>query len=131
MAEAVVLQMMRDGQELRRFHLDGSRKINRIGRGDAAHVHIDEPSASRVHAVVDFAPGGVMLTDMGAAGGTLLNGALVHRSPLSNGDQITIGLTTLVVTVGERSVVAAVAQDPNLVPSMVASIARGNCPAVI
>jgi pSer/pThr/pTyr-binding forkhead associated (FHA) protein len=62
-----------------------------IGRRDACHVPVDDPSVSTEHAVI-FAMGGAWyLRDLGSRTGTFLNDQQIHQKPLTAGDRIRIG----------------------------------------
>ncbi len=68
-----------------------------IGRGEHADVRIDEPAASRRHAVIEEKGGGYVLRDLGSTNGTHLNGLLHAReAPLRDGDRFRIGRTELI-----------------------------------
>ena len=70
-----------------------------IGRGKDCDVMLDDPSISRRHArVVVDGNGAVVLEDLGSVHGVSVNGALVHDTrPLSHGDRIAVGKSTLVL----------------------------------
>jgi pSer/pThr/pTyr-binding forkhead associated (FHA) protein len=68
-----------------------------IGRDPEADVPIDEPSASRRHAVIVRRRDGYYLRDLGSTNGTYLFGLLRGREKrLLNGDRFRIGRTALV-----------------------------------
>lgn len=93
-----------------------NREIVKIGRLASAHLVLDEEGIARIHAVIEVAPGGALsIIDMGSAGGTVVNGKKVSRSPLEPGDVVTIGPLRLVVDVGEPDAAAATA--PAAVPA--------------
>jgi serine/threonine protein kinase len=74
------------------YPLRGTR--NRIGRGSDTEIRIDDPSLSRVHAIVSLEGGAYRLLDAGSRNGTMLNGApLPARGSvtLKPGDRILIG----------------------------------------
>ena len=79
---------------------DGTRiplgeQVSVIGRLPDCEVTISDPQASRQHAEIRPVGSGHVLVDLGSTNGTLLNGTLVHEQQLRDGDQITIGSTTL------------------------------------
>lgn len=53
-----------------------------IGRGTACPVRLDDPAASRRHAVVTVTTDGVTVADLGSTNGTLLDGAAVGAEPV-------------------------------------------------
>jgi len=105
---AVDILMTRGGQPTGRAFLDGSKKVNRIGTSPTAEVQINDPGAGRLHAAIEISPSGVMLIDMGSPGGTAVNGARVSKGKLNDGDQITIGATTLTITFGDPALAGPV-----------------------
>jgi pSer/pThr/pTyr-binding forkhead associated (FHA) protein len=65
-----------------------------IGRDDAADVTIDEPAASRRHAVIVRGHDGFYLRDLGSTNGTYLYGLLYDADKrLMEGDRFRIGRT--------------------------------------
>lgn len=75
---------------------DFDRDLIKIGRLASAHLTIDDEKVARIHAVIDVAPDGTLsVTDMGTVEGTMLNGKRVMKSPLSFGDAIQVGATTI------------------------------------
>lgn len=78
---------------------DGSRYIIGtaplvIGRLPECDIVISDTKASRRHAEFHRAGNDVVLLDLGSTNGTRVNGALVSRQRLSDGDEITIGSTS-------------------------------------
>ena len=72
-----------------------------IGRGSACAVIIADLAASRRHALVRRECGGYVLVDRGSGNGTRVNGRLVSRHVLEQGDEIAIASTTLRFVGGE------------------------------
>ena len=82
---------------------DFEQDIIKIGRLATAHLKLDDPKVSRIHAVVEVSGGrDVSIIDMGSAEGTFVNGEKVNKVRLKDGDTITVGETRLVVTLGVR-----------------------------
>ncbi len=68
---------------------------NVIGRG-LCEIPLADPLCSQRHAEIGrLAHGGFFLKDLASSNGTLLNGQLVHYSPLDDGDSIQIGESVL------------------------------------
>jgi len=67
-----------------------------VGRGSASGYRVMDRGVSRKHAALRYADGAWFIQDMGSAGGTFVNGQRVQAQRLNNGDQITIGNTTLI-----------------------------------
>ena len=65
-----------------------------MGRGADATFPIGDIHASRVHAKMQYDPDrGWIITDLGSANGTKVNGKPISALVLQDGDRITIGLT--------------------------------------
>jgi predicted component of type VI protein secretion system len=126
MSLPVQIQVFRDGQMTGHVVLDGSRKVHKIGKTSSAQIKLDDPQASRVHAVIEVSPAGASLIDMGSAAGTLLNGERVNKARLNTGDEITIGSSRLLVTIG-----ANVVADASLAATPVAGAMPGPMPGPI
>jgi outer membrane biosynthesis protein TonB len=102
------VQMFRGGQLVgqQSFDSDVTRTV-KIGKLASAQVKLDDPKASRIHAVIEFAGNDASLIDMGSTEGTSVNGAKVHKTKINSGDKITICDTLLVVTTGAAAASAA------------------------
>ena len=74
----------------------GSEAVT-IGRLPECGVMLSDPNVSRRHAEVHRAGGEVVVTDLGSTNGTRVNGVAVREQHLADGDEITVGSTTLVV----------------------------------
>jgi hypothetical protein len=66
-----------------------------IGRGDQASFRLADVGASRQHARLDYDGRQVVLTDLGSANGTMVNGHRISTATLNPGDEILIGTTRL------------------------------------
>jgi Protein of unknown function (DUF3662)/FHA domain len=66
-----------------------------IGRLPECAVVISDPNASRRHAELRRTGNEVVLVDLNSTNGTRINGATVRERTLADGDEITIGTTTL------------------------------------
>src|SRR3954469_18296118 len=66
-----------------------------MGRGDKVDIRLVDEGISREHAQVVREEGKIVLADMGSTNGTFCNGARVTRQPLSDGDKILLGSTTI------------------------------------
>lgn len=73
-----------------------SREWTRIGRSLAADVRFDDATVSRRHALVVSQEEGVRVLDDRSLNGIYVNGHRVEWSPLTDGDEITIGRHTIV-----------------------------------
>lgn len=71
-----------------------------LGRGEDVDIPLTDIGASRRHAELIVVDGRVELHDLGSTNGTLVNGQRVPSATLTDGDQITVGETTLVFRSG-------------------------------
>ena len=72
-----------------------SREWTRIGRSMAADLRFDDATVSRRHALIVNQPEGVRVLDDRSLNGIYVNGRRVEWSPLSDGDEVSIGRHTL------------------------------------
>jgi hypothetical protein len=63
----------------------------RIGRSLAAHVHFDDPTVSRRHALVHREEGATRVLDDRSLNGVFLNGERIEWHSLEDGDEILVG----------------------------------------
>jgi hypothetical protein len=69
-----------------------SQDVTTIGRGSCVDVHLDDPSVSRLHAEIVRRGPYAYVTDLGLSrNGTRVNGRLVARRVLLDGDVLTFG----------------------------------------
>jgi diguanylate cyclase (GGDEF)-like protein len=66
-----------------------------MGRGDKVDIRLVDEGISREHAQLVREEGKIVLADMGSTNGTFCNGARVTKQPLSDGDKILLGSTTI------------------------------------
>jgi SARP family transcriptional regulator, regulator of embCAB operon len=66
-----------------------------VGRGPSNTVVIDDPRASREHALIRGDETGFTLYDLRSTNGTLVNGVRIDEAPLGDGDTIGVGATIL------------------------------------
>jgi TonB family protein len=95
---------------------DYDRDIIKIGRLSSMHLCLDDEKVARVHSVIDVAADGTLsIIDMGSVEGTLVNGKrVVNKGPLSFGDEIQLGSTTIRV---ERAAGAVVSSSSGIFSS--------------
>src|SRR6187551_2259889 len=75
-----------------------SQDIIKVGKDPKSHLQIDDPLASRMHAVIEVSSlDDVNLIDLGNEPATQVNGAPVSNRKLTVGDQIRIGGTRLIL----------------------------------
>ncbi len=73
-----------------------------IGRGDTNDVVLSDNGASRKHAVVSFREGEWWVDDLGSTNGTFVNGTMIAKRELKDGDRITVGGSELLFTKKEE-----------------------------
>lgn len=97
MAKAVLTFALYQGDLLvRRETL--SQDIIKVGKDPKSQLQVDDPMASRMHAVIEVnSPEDVTLTDLGNEPVTHVNGAPVNKCKLTLGDQVMIGATKIVL----------------------------------
>ncbi len=71
--------------------------IIKIGTLKTAHLQLSAEGVGRMHAVIEMANGVATIIDLGTASGTRVNGELVAKKDLSNGDVIAVGQAEIVV----------------------------------
>jgi DNA-binding winged helix-turn-helix (wHTH) protein len=77
---------------------------NILGRNHDAVAWIDDPSISRVHAVIHIASGGATIEDLGSKNGTFVRGIRVEASQsLSDGDILMVGRVPIVFRIFSES----------------------------
>lgn len=78
-----------------------------IGRAGDAQVTVMDRWVSRHHCRIERAGETVVVRDLGSSHGTFVNGHRVDETELKSGDQIGVGLTSFVTTLGHHSVTLA------------------------
>jgi pSer/pThr/pTyr-binding forkhead associated (FHA) protein len=62
-----------------------------LGRSRDNDIYLADRLASRWHARIDLQQGAFVISDLGSANGTFVNGERIQRQGLRNGDEIRIG----------------------------------------
>ena len=113
------------------------RDIIKIGRLASAHLRLEDPKVSRIHAVIEISEAReVSIIDMGSAEGTRVNGEKVSRARLKHGDEIGLGDSRLVVVLDDAELAAMkggalaaapamAAATPEVGPSPTGSVTNG------
>lgn len=90
----LVVKTSRDGREADAYDLRRPEIV--VGRTDVADVVIPDRVLSRRQLQLTFNEEGVFVEDLGSACGTFINGRrIAEREPLTEGDKVLIGNTTL------------------------------------
>lgn len=109
MATSIRLNVIQGGEVVSSQVVEG--ELVKIGRMASAHLRIDDPKVSRIHAMLEVASdGNVSVIDMGSAQGTLVDGKPISKVALSSGDRFVVGDTTVEVIIGAGGESAAPAQ---------------------
>jgi hypothetical protein len=74
-----------------------SKRVSTLGRSRDCDVVVPDPNASRVHAEIRHIGLDYFLVDMGSTNGTEVNGQVVKRHALADGDRIVVGTTEIAV----------------------------------
>jgi hypothetical protein len=89
------IREIRPDRSSRTFAFEG-RPLT-IGRGPDNGLVVRDGRASRHHARIDVRRGSLVLTDLGSTNGSWVNDRRVESIALGEGDQVRIGLTTLII----------------------------------
>jgi len=79
-----------------RFYLDSDRMS--IGRDPRAELFLNDRTVSREHAVITRLDGSFLLRDVDSLNGTYVNGTVVDKAELKEGDVIQIGTFQMLFT---------------------------------
>jgi Protein of unknown function (DUF3662)/FHA domain len=72
-----------------------TKRVSTLGRSRDCDVVVPDPNASRVHAEIRHVGLDYYLVDMGSTNGTEVNGQVVKRHALADGDTIVMGTTEI------------------------------------
>jgi hypothetical protein len=72
-----------------------TKRVSTLGRSRDCDVLVPDPNASRVHAEIRHVGLDYYLVDMGSTNGTEVNGQVVKRHALADGDTIVMGTTEI------------------------------------
>lgn len=106
MPRSIGIRVFKGDEQVGAFVFD--RDIIKIGRLASAHLRLEDPKVSRIHAVIDITGANqeVSIIDMGSAEGTRVNGDKVSRVRLKHGDEIGLGDSRLVVVLEDSEIAA-------------------------
>jgi TonB family protein len=127
----LTFQIYKGDQLLRSETLN--QDIIKVGKLASSHLRLDDESVSRMHAVIEVTgPDEIYIIDLGSNRGTVVNGQKVNKCKLQSGDEVQLGDTRVVVTIG-----AAVSQMADEAPTLVsqasepAPVSRVGAPTVM
>src|SRR5215471_17249142 len=119
----LTFQIYKGDQLLRTETLN--QDIIKVGKLASSHLRLDDESVSRMHAVIEVTgPDEIYIIDLGSNRGTIVNGQKVNKCKLASGDEIHLGDTRVVVTIG-----AAQTDHTDEVPTIVNQAAEISRPA--
>jgi hypothetical protein len=90
-----------------------SRTTTTLGRASTSDISIDSSSVSRYHARLVLEPDGLFLTDLKSTNGCRVNGKLITRRKLADGDAIMIGEARFRLTVQKVNATLISAEKPS------------------
>ncbi len=90
--EGALVVLNADGKEGHKHRLSA---MTYIGRAEENQIRIQGEGVSRRHALVVAERAGFRIDDLGSQNGTLVNGKVMQRGMLANGDIITLGVVKL------------------------------------
>ncbi|KAA3604495.1 MAG: FHA domain-containing protein [Planctomycetota bacterium] len=105
MPNALEIVVERDNVQ-RVVSLEGDRV--QVGRGKDCELRLEDPLASRNHCRFERLGSEVFVVDLDSANGTWVDGVRVQRRPLSRGDVVRVGSTTLRLTGGVIDALSAI-----------------------
>lgn len=98
------------------------REIIKIGRLQSAHLKLEDPKVSRIHAVIEVSSDGqeLAIIDMGSSDGTFVNGERISKERLKHGDEVRLGDCRLVIALDDGK--AAQAAPPPMAAPVAAPV---------
>jgi len=101
------------------------RDIIKIGRLASAHLKLEDPKVSRIHAVIEVSSDGQELSiiDMGSSEGTFVNGERISKEKLRDGDEIKVGECRLVLSLDASPIPAGAPGGMSVPPEAAAAAA--------
>jgi pSer/pThr/pTyr-binding forkhead associated (FHA) protein len=109
------IREIRPDRSSRTFAFEG-RPLT-IGRSSDNGLVLRDGRASRHHARIDVRRGSLVLTDLGSTNGSWVNDRRVDSIALGEGDQVRIGLTTLIIEAVEAAPRAGHDRRPSAAPA--------------
>jgi hypothetical protein len=98
------LILMKDGEQQIKYKLDAYETV--IGRTQESDIIISDDAVSRRHVRIICILGDCFMEDLDSVNGTMLNRRLTKKSPLQDGDIISIGRHDLKYVAGSKDVAA-------------------------
>ena len=105
--------------------------VVKIGKLSTSHVRLEDETVSRMHAVVEVSGEDVNVIDLGSTRGTLLNGEKINKAKLSDGDELRLGDTRVVVGIERKAAEQPLAATMIGAPAPVAPRAAAAPPVAV
>ncbi|MEE9320562.1 MAG: FHA domain-containing protein [Granulosicoccus sp.] len=83
--------VLNEGNEIDEFEFEPAQSVIEIGRRTNNDVCIPDLSVSGLHARINFDNGDAWIEDLHSTNGSYINGRLISRQRLNNGDEIVLG----------------------------------------
>lgn len=100
MGTVLGIDLLRGERLMGRYRFtEAKHQLIKIGKIPSAHIFLEGPQVSRLHAVIEFRDDGPWVVDMGTMSGTEVNGQRIERQRLEDGDTIGIGDEVLAVSI--------------------------------
>src|SRR5437879_4005163 len=91
--------------------------VIKLGKVPSAHLRIDDESISRMHAILEIDPKGVVhLIDLGSTRGTFVNGQRINKAQIHSGDTVQLGDATIEVAFGAPVAAPTIAEPVVVAP---------------
>ncbi|CAN5753472.1 hypothetical protein BH11MYX3_BH11MYX3_46910 [soil metagenome] len=112
----LTFRIINNGKLIREEKL--GQTVIKIGKVASAHLHLDDESVSRMHAIIEVLGNDISLIDLGSTRGTFVNGTRIKKTKIKTGDVITVGDTQLELSVAPALVAAPVAPMPEVTQTL-------------
>ncbi|MGE3263452.1 MAG: FHA domain-containing protein [Bacteriovoracia bacterium] len=99
----IKVSVYRNDELVTEFEQPGHDKEITIGRAAGCSIQLDEPSVSRLHALLQFTGNSWVVVRKANFGAVLLNGQEIENAPIEGGEELIIGAFSLRVNIEERS----------------------------
>ncbi len=86
--------------------LDASGSSLKVGRLSSSHLKFEDPSVSRIHAMIECRNDTLNVVDLGSASGTFVNGEKVTKREIQPGDEVRFGDVSAIIEVVDETTAA-------------------------
>src|SRR4051794_20911026 len=107
----LTFQIYKGGELVRSETL--TQDIIKIGKLSSSHLRVDDESVSRMHAVIEIVSATeIYIIDLGSTKGTIVNGQKINKCRIQTGDEVLLGDSKVVISVGAAVAAAAAPEKP-------------------